>query len=205
MTRLVLALAMLFAACSLPEPVFATASAPIRESVGLVLMGDYRCSAVLVAPRLAVTAGHCVVLGARNLLGAEVRDANGRLWGLVEDAAVGTSVDVGLLVLDRPAGPGLALELQPPPYEAPLTLAGYGCSEGVLGLRRAYSAARIDPDGSMVIHGRACRGDSGGAVLDEHGRLVGIMVAYSVGDKSRSYVTMSSDLAALIEAATRTR
>ncbi len=205
MTRLVLALLLFFSACDLPAPVFAAPPIPIRESVGLVLMGDYRCSAVLVAPRLAVTAGHCVVLGARALLGAEVRDANGRLWGLVEAAAAGTTVDAGLLVLDRSAGPGLALELQPPPYEAPLTLAGYGCSEGVLGLRRAYSAARIDPDGSMIVRGRTCKGDSGGAVLDEHGRLVGIMAAYSVSDKSKSYVTMSSDLAALIESATQTR
>lgn len=196
MIRLALALVLALLACDLPAPVFASHPAPIRKAV-LRIRTDYTCSAVLVGPRTAVTAGHCVDL-MEGLIGAVAQDADGAVVGRVSSAARAEFGDAGVLLLDRPARAWLELSDDPPDYGSPLTLAGYGCEHGVLGVRTASATGVTDWDGTTPIHGRVCRGDSGGAVLDTRGRLVGIMVSYNTKNKALSYVTPAAALRGLI-------
>lgn len=146
-----------------------------------------RCTGTLIAPRLVLTAAHCVIdrrlaLDLEVMLGSDVT-APGAVFHRVVDIAVhpdyrqdGDELDVALLVLDRPAA-AQPVALAAGPMDAglqgqPVRIVGFG-ETGPTGLppgsKRTGTATigqvagnwfHIEPGPSM-----SCHGDSGGPVL----------------------------------------
>jgi hypothetical protein len=85
----------------------------------------------------------------------------------------------------------------PPPYarrggriEDHLLVEGYGCDPGtawfvVVPVRRVRTALYVGPTMwpglDIAIQGRVCGGDSGGALWNDHGNLVGILTGRATG------------------------
>ena len=159
---------------------------------------DATCSGVLVAPRLVLTAAHCVEgIGARGFVevsfGPSVQAATTRILAVSSrshpryDATTG-EYDVGVLLLatDAPVAPmalptATAMELAP---GAALRVVGFGLtmrSAGDSGIKRegimqlgAVRAASFDAVPGPAL---SCEGDSGGPVFATVGgseQLVGI-------------------------------
>ena len=133
------------------------------------------CSSVVVGPGILVTAAHCVHA-------ARGEGTTGHIappGTLDQIQVVGTldspSADVSLLNAPTLRAPPVGIEYHPDVTR--LWVAGYGCTGFTsLGIRDA-SPFGLSNDGSSVLLGQACHGDSGGGVFDVHGNLVAIMTA----------------------------
>ncbi len=162
--RVVLALFL----AALPVPAGAERPAPDRSPVRLLLHDHGRCSAVAMSPTVALTAGHCL----NPPLRVDGREVSGTL--IADDLA-------------RLAGHFA------PPYARlagrltdDVLLEGYGCDAAPVWLgeqpRREVRPGLLVPASGplgleLVIAGRVCPGDSGGAVWADRGNLLGIITA----------------------------
>ncbi len=203
------ALALLLGACDLQG--VGGARAAITSStadtgddavVGLVAGGQIYCTAVVVAPRVLLTAGHCLAGPAPEsaFFGASLADGGTQV--AVIDVAVhpqfdGATLDhdLGMALLAAPAGaPAVPLPVGPlgaGDVGSALRIVGFGATENAadgLGVKREGTArlARVDGDTIELAAdpSQPCDGDSGGPAFLGGGSgetLVGIT---SSGDPS---------------------
>lgn len=133
------------------------------------------CSAVAVTHELVFTAGHCV-------------DGPGPTVVLAPDGTTAVAVAVGLhpevdfavVFLDVELPSWAIPSPQVPAPGDPLWVAGYGCLQGDLEVRKLVADAR---DGLYLpFDGRVCPGDSGSPVFDRSGAVVGVAVAMCIDE-----------------------
>ena len=161
--------------------------------------GFSACSGSVVAPRVVVTAKHCLgpdptdpaaPLGIRVLTRASLNrdDQYDVIEGRTTEGADIDGLDFAVLIVDRDIDLG-----ESPYYEVSrdqstlndgdlVKLAGYGQSDAEgqgRGFRKLQTVDEIQDVAPDIIYslGRgACSGDSGGTLLDPQGRLAGVMV-----------------------------
>lgn len=143
-----------------------------------VVIAGGQCSGVVVAPRVVVTAAHCV--------------APGQGTGTAGDATItqvwidryydgGVDHDLAALRLDRDTGVA-PLAIAAPQLGA-VRLVGFGATvvNGPRGTRHAVETQVIEIDPRHARAGGSgmttCTGDSGGAAIDPNGALVGVITA----------------------------
>jgi hypothetical protein len=135
------------------------------------------CSAEPIAPRIAVTAAHCLPKAPGGVLLAEVRN------DVVQLPVVRTwasrSDDIALLWLSSDAPRPAPVADRVPALGEPGWVVGYGCDSDWIGYARVgIRPVRMlgrDEFGAFIWEGQACHGDSGGGLFDASGRLVAIL------------------------------
>lgn len=158
------------------------------------------CSGTVLSDTMVLTALHCVqdigtdaprpAAAFRVGFGAATFDKNVRWIGVGEVRTRGVTrlgkvedlqgIDVAVLMLQTPfAGERFSLPEQTPPPQvgSKLTIVGFGEDRyGLVGRRHATTVTVTGhtPDGFTFVGG-ACRGDSGGPILDGKGRLIGVV------------------------------
>lgn len=124
------------------------------------------CSGVLVGKTQVLTALHCMTPNGNTLV---LSDSQERVAVFQTPSA---EQDLTLLELDSPFDGVDPIQIRPD-VPIPLMLVGYGCTDQ----RTQRSAVMLyTKDHGIGIGGCVCHGDSGGAILDDYDRLVGIMV-----------------------------
>lgn len=222
LARTILALAALAPAACAPDPGPAPAAAarpivggtpdagdPAVVAIGTRRVGcderlEARCSGALVAPRLVLTAAHCVLdprlSSALEVMFGSAVDAPEVTFRRVVHVAVhpeyrddGDDADLAVLVLDAPA-PVAPLPLASEPMDdtwidTPVRMVGFGqplSTDLVTGTKRTGTAVitevgaagfRIAADPAM-----SCHGDSGGPVLADRGGAEVVVGVTSTGD-----------------------
>jgi len=135
-----------------------------------------QCSGVVVAPRVVVTAAHCIANGPGTAGDAIVVE----VW-VDRYYDGGVDHDLAALRLDRDAGV-TPLAIAAPQLGA-VRLVGFGATapNGPRGTRHAIETQIIDVAPRSARAGGAgmttCTGDSGGAAIDPNGALVGVISA----------------------------
>lgn len=166
-----------------PLPEVPDASAPDLplSSVNQLRAGK-RCSSVAIAPNLALTAKHCEAESGDYL------EVDGTSLGVAE-AYDHPDVDLTLVVTEEPyltpVRESVQASLAPPPYPgSPVFQVGYGCSGGAF--LEVTPAVYLGVDSftqKLEFGGIICNGDSGGAVLNEEGLLIGVAVSREASGK----------------------
>lgn len=187
-------LALLLAtSCAASPPLIAPPDFAPGTPVASVLMylngGGGKCSAVAIAPRVALTAEHCIELeSAGTLYGAVGEEPDGdvmvqsyrvtrREWDARDDH------DIAVLEVD-PAGPAFPewadIAVRLPTAGELLVIVGHGCNDDPP-VRPAVAGA-VAGD-SIYFYGLLCGGDSGGGLFNDGGELVAINVRRSLDSK----------------------
>lgn len=196
--------AALTAACDAKAPVQAS-RAPIvdgvlggDDAVVMIFRGNILCTGAIIAPRVILTANHCVedldtriTFGPESFevfIGASRAEAE-RAFDVesvrpVPDAGLGSTTrrvpnDVALLVLSEPAEVApfsLAREPSTTLRDAIITAVGYGQTpDDRLAVKFTTRSAVTDvEDGFVFVEPTICHGDSGGPLLDSRGRVYGV-------------------------------
>lgn len=145
-----------------------------------------RCSAVLIAPRVALSAAHCFREPASDW--SVIRDSGIRVR--VVAVAQRSDTDVSELALGSTLSPPYAQIATRLPREA--WISGYGCAlhaDGSRSLSARAVAVHALSDSLLVLDGRACAGDSGGGIFDARGALLGITSARSTSGGAQVWAT----------------
>ncbi len=161
-----------------PDSLHQLASSATVRVVAQGCRGEFRGTGVVLRSGLVMTAAH-VAAGARRIT---VVDSNGgaRRVGPVLSA---TATDVATAPLR--AGASVVRRQDDPAVGAAVVVAG--ASGGAVRVRDARVSAYVrgtgagDPPVAMRLDVRVAPGDSGGAVLDRKGRLVGLVYAAEHG------------------------
>jgi hypothetical protein len=149
--------------------------------------GSFHCTGVLVGPRIALSAAHCFADMNSSGRFYVTRDPHETRNYVTRSFHVPDS-DVEILTLDN--------EL-PKPYARPGTrlhtyarawIVGYGCRFDWHGYRQLETRA-LTALAPAVFAGKACPGDSGGAIYDDAGGLVGITSAISTKGPATVYAS----------------
>lgn len=177
-----------------PAPDDHAVVAIVRRSVGCQpSVATVECTGTVIAPRVVITAAHCVGGGPPSaleiVLGPDVVTSTMRIGvagGRVHPAfdPVTHANDLAVLLLDADAAvtPIVAHSTDLPDLTGTdVRLVGYGITSGAsadVGARRA-GVARISETGADELRmvpgpGMSCRGDSGGPVLGAGGELIGV-------------------------------
>lgn len=155
---------------------------PLREDSASPVVRYYAyswqiCSAVLVDATHAYTAEHCIPA---SLDGVALRRGLDEEYPVRSVETFEEDKDIAYLTLAEPM-PGPYAEIGSlPNYGEEVLLSGYGCGSdnpllpGPLGKRSGVYRG-TSPSGDLVGKGEVCDGDSGGALLSEDGRLIGIL------------------------------
>ncbi len=206
------AVVLVLAACTAdvstaPSAITNGSDAPDDEAVVAVIHRSVRCdpesvplecTGTLVAPRVVVTAAHCLEMGPANALevyvgasypggGVRVPVAVGRAHPLFDSATHANDIAVLILGGDAPASPvPMRSDALPDLAGTDVRVAGYGITSGTasdVGTRRAGIARVTETadDELRMAPGPAmsCKGDSGGPVFATTGasgaeELVGV-------------------------------
>lgn len=161
------------------------------------------CSGVAIAPRLYLTAGHCVAVGfvgyepeMRIITGPEreftqddeVFEVTGRyLHPEFNQAFIEGGFDLAILVVERDFPTHVTLPTERLPDETwELLAVGYGLSDDdMMGHRFSVTLPVQMRDEEKVLVGdamvSACNGDSGGPLFDAHGNVVATLSYGSPG------------------------
>ncbi len=164
--------------------------------------GAFRCSGCLVAPRLVLSAGHCLVAGESPLLISTAHDAEApfervdemEIHPEFEATALYVSSfmhDLALLFLAQASSARpMVLGAEPPELNAIVKVVAYGRTEPTTadqGVRRSGNSivTSVDREGFSVQPAPAqpCLFDSGGPVLSESAQVLGVV---STGDRECS-------------------
>ena len=145
-----------------------TVESQVLRFRGATLDKSWKCSAVVLSDGYALTAAHCV-----DEPGAEFTIA-GRTAEAVKKNRILDIAVVRFLAKDAVPMP---LAPSTPSVGAEVAIAGFAAGMPDLYLQFGHVARPRDPDGQLVLNVEAFHGDSGGAVLDKRGRLVGIISA----------------------------
>jgi len=172
-----------------------TEVAPLADGSGVF------CTGILVAPAVALTAGHCLShRGVSILTGPEGRMVPGPPVVAVRShprfGAASDGDDIGVLALAEPIDSApTTLAVATPPSGSAVLIVGYGRSDpsGGAGVRRAGRAriGRVDP-GTFDLEpdpATACYGDSGGAVFDDSVCPRALIGVISRGDADCATIT----------------
>jgi secreted trypsin-like serine protease len=182
------------------SPVFGGAADPATESVVALLDGPLDgphdlCSATIVAPRVALTAAHCVLDASKSyhlrfgsMVSAasraiEVKEVHRHPSFTAPGDDQRAGFDLAVLVLAEDAGvAAMPLASEPDGVATSVELVGFGVSEladaASIGARHRVTAPVVTTCDRLLglgdeTHG-VCGGDSGGAVIRE-GKLVGVI------------------------------
>jgi len=141
-------------------------------------------SCVLVGTRHVVTCAHCITSSTQ----MEVKIGD-KVYGCKLDA-IDFDRDWALLELDAEVKDIKPVRLSDEKPKAGDWVYGYGFGGGYFGV----TAMQIQKDGRM--RGRIVPGDSGGAILDSKGRLLGLVSSYmpSTGDSTVDPLAFGNDL-----------
>ena len=144
------------------------------------------CSGTLVAPRTIVTAGHCVepLVPTHVSVGGQVLSIHGMEADPRFDSTT-LAHDIGVIRLSSDAPIAPAHLGATPETGAGVRVAGYGRTstsdaDGTSTLHRGFQRVEsvdIASFKAVPAPSSACTGDSGGAVMDESGALVGVISA----------------------------
>lgn len=154
-----------------------------------ITIGGGQCSGVVVAPRVVVTAAHCIAPGAGTVDVAGDTANVVSIWvdRYYADSTGDVDHDLAALRLDRDANV-TPISIATPVLGS-VRLIGFGATapNGPRGTRHAVATQIIEVDRRRARAGgegaTTCTGDSGGAALDDDGALVGVITA---GDDSCS-------------------
>lgn len=169
MNRVVPILALIFAACAAAVPFTPTPPAELPALQLRDAAGVFRCSAVAIAPRVALTAWHCA--HESNISVASIH--------VTQFAQVAGDVAEAQLEHDIP---GPYANVGPVPGVGQYAwIAGYGCDPNHEHVReRPLRVVWRGIGLTSEYAGRACPGDSGAGVWDAQGHLIGIVSARSI-------------------------
>jgi hypothetical protein len=167
--------------------------ASFETSIGL-------CSAVLIGPRVLLTAAHCA---SQNLSAAEIRFAHQVLLGTVEihpdhHRTPQSDRDIALVLLDSPVENISAASIRPDTnivVDQNVTLVGYGCSEnggsGAAGVKRFGKSLISEVQAGLYVVRQSlgsavCFGDSGGPLYanstDENEASLSLIGVHAAGN-----------------------
>lgn len=178
MRILILALLMLSAGCgcvSLPNPETAAASAVRIET------SDKVCSATAIRAHVLLTALHCLT----GEQGEMTIDGKPALWTLIAKDAK----DHALIHVDQRQS--AVAQFGPKPKRGDVVIK-YGHPMGLNGLVIYGRVAGYMGDGTMLVDSTGYRGDSGAAIFDERGRIVGVVSA--IGGRDAFYLVAAFPL-----------
>lgn len=182
------------------RPVTAAHHLVVRPCQGALA---HRASAAAIGPQLLVTVAHSFE-GAEEV---EVTDAAGQPVGATV-VHLDPGKDVALLATDRPVADHLALA--PPEADVRVGILAYGQADGPhLEAGRITELVDVTLDGegrraALRLEASIEPGDSGAAVVDDDGRLVGMVFA-TARNAEAGWAVSSSEIEAAVDALERDR
>lgn len=170
------------AGAQLPPQLEAVPQLPVEAVLNWWNGTGGRCSAVVIEDGLALTAQHCVDEG----ISASAHGINytGQRWE-VQNFRASEHSDIAVLNLKgEDSTPHAAIAPTFPPMGSVVFIVGFGCPSpdpAIPLVRGGVWTGYLDEDGDHVTFGEVCPGDSGGALFNADGELLGIISQRNTG------------------------